>query len=108
MLTVFISIVALAANTLAKQCFNATVPVTVKSRNGVFGNIAVPETNLDAITFSQRDTQQGANLTAAALTDYADVFGTYNISTQFCMPSKVPKSFSTVQVLTHGIGFDKT
>jgi pimeloyl-ACP methyl ester carboxylesterase len=46
------------------------------------------------------------NATEQALKGYATVSGTYNISAQFCTPQGGPTT--AVQVLTHGIGFDKT
>lgn len=108
MLPIVLSVSVLAGYASAKQCMNISVPVTIKSRNAVFGGMALPVTDLDATTFIQNVTRQGQNFTATALTDYADVSGTYNISTQFCVPSVNNASKPTVQVLTHGIGFDKT
>ena len=108
MFALFPSMLALAGLVSAKKCVNMTVPVTISSRNGVFGGTALPVTDLDATTFFQNFTQQGQNFTETALTGYATVNGTYNISAQFCMPSMNNVSNSTVQVLTHGIGFDKT
>ncbi|MCJ1385851.1 hypothetical protein MMC17_008975 [Xylographa soralifera] len=97
----------LASLVSAKQCVNTTVPVTISARTGIF-NIAVPQTNLDAITFAQNLTQQGRNFTNDVLTGYATTSGTYDISTEFCMPDSSSSTMPTVQVLTHGIGFDKT
>lgn len=107
----------------ARLCMNITVPVTIQSRNGVF-NIVAPTNNLEVTTLIQAAARQGTNATAATLTGYADVSGTYNISTKFCLPnaSNVTTANSTmgtnttaassmtpvVQILTHGIGFDKT
>lgn len=101
----------LVASATAKTCINATVPVTVSAREGIF-NIATPQTNLDATTFVSNFTQQGRNFTEVALEGYQTVSGTYNISTEFCMPDGGSSNWSTsnptVQILTHGIGFDKT
>lgn len=91
----------------AKKCMNASVPVTISARQGIF-NIDVPQTSLDAITLIQNITQQGRNFTDVALSGYQTVSGTYNISTQFCTPDANTSTNPTVQVLTHGIGFDKT
>ena len=104
-----LAMVVLAGSAAAKTCINMTVPVTISARTGVF-NIAVPQTNLDATTFAQNQTQQGRNFTQTALSGYATTAGTYNISAQYCMPSSMNASTteSTVQILTHGIGFDKT
>ena len=109
MLTKFaLAATVLAASVAAKSCVNMTVPVTIAARTGVF-NIAVPQTNLDATTFASNITQQGRNFTETALLGYATTAGTYHISTQFCMPSDMDmKTKPTLQILTHGIGFDKT
>ena len=92
----------------AKKCMNATVPVDVYARTGVFGNIEVPQTNPEATAFIQALAQQGRNYTAVGLTGYATTAKTYDISAQFCTPDNPQGSNPTVQVLTHGIGFDKT
>ena len=99
---------ALATISDAKICMNATVPVSISSRQAVFGNLEVPHTPVEVTAIGQAAAVQGANGTAQALTDYHTVSGTYNISTQFCVPSTMSGNNPTVQVLTHGIGFDKT
>lgn len=92
----------------AKTCLNTTVEVSISSRNGVFNNIETPVTNSDATAFVLGATRQGANGTDLALTGYATVSGRYNISTQYCVPDKNSSNGSVLQILTHGIGFDKT
>ncbi|KAK4996695.1 hypothetical protein LTR66_003751 [Elasticomyces elasticus] len=104
-----LSLSLLAGSVTAKTCHNFTIPVNISSRNFVFNNIATPQTNLDTTTFVQNLTTQGRNLVADALTGYATVAGIYNISAQFCIPSGTNATLKnpTVQVLTHGVGFDK-
>lgn len=103
-----LTLLALASSTLARNCVNLTIPIDISARNGVF-DLKVPQTNLDATAFIQNVTQQGRNFSATALTGYATVSGSYNISAQYCEPSQAQNgSTSTLQVLTHGIGFDKT
>ncbi|KAH8756513.1 hypothetical protein BGZ57DRAFT_27524 [Hyaloscypha finlandica] len=101
------ALAVLAASASAKQCINTTVPVNLTARQAVF-NLDVPQTNLEATDFILNMTQQGRNFTDLVLTGYNTTTGTYNISTQFCMPSNDNSTSPTVQVLTHGIGFDKT
>lgn len=101
-------VTALASLCVAKQCVNATVPVTISARQGVFGNVNVPHTPEEVTAIVQAAAVQGANATAQALTGYQTINGTYNISTQFCIPSNMKSTDPTVQILTHGIGFDKT
>jgi hypothetical protein len=100
-------ILALVASATAKQCLNQTVPVSISARQAVF-DIAIPQTNLEVTDFILDMTTQGTNFTDIALTDYSTTTGTYNISTQFCWPDSTNSTNPTVQVLTHGIGFDKT
>lgn len=106
------SIVALWAATLgvatAKTCYNAIVEIPVTARNGMFDKIDTPQTNSDAAALVLSATRQGRNLTEDALSGYATVSGRYKISTQYCSPDDAVKSGQTLQILTHGIGFDKT
>ncbi|KAJ5349502.1 hypothetical protein N7541_007229 [Penicillium brevicompactum] len=92
----------------AKTCFNATVEVDISARNGVFDNIKTPETNLDATTFALASSKTGGNITEEALSGYATVGGRYNISTQYCMPKSSGPGGHSLQILTHGMGFDKS
>ncbi|CAG8895602.1 unnamed protein product [Penicillium nalgiovense] len=92
----------------AKTCYNVTVEIPVTARNGVFDNIDTPQTNFDATSFALSATRQGMNLTETALSGYATVSGHYNISTQYCMPNNAGDSAYTLQILTHGMGFDKS
>lgn len=101
------SLALLTSHAAAKSCRNITIPVTVSARTGIF-NIDVPSTNLEATTFAQNLTRQGGNFTDQALTGYQTTSGTYQISTQFCQPDQSNLTNPTLQILTHGIGFDKT
>ena len=102
-----LALALLAGLAAAKICTNMTVPVDISARTGIF-NIANLQTNFDATTFIQNLTRQGQNFSEIALSGYATTSGQYNISTQFCVPSAGNVTKPTVQVLTHGIGFDKT
>jgi len=42
------------------------------------------------------------------LSGYATTSGTYNISAQFCAPDDGSTPCAKLQILAHGIGFDKT
>jgi hypothetical protein len=101
------TLAVLAGSVAAKKCINATVPVSLSARQAVF-DIDIPTTNLETTDFILNMTQQGRNFTDLALVGYNTTVGTYNISTQFCTPDHDNSTNPTVQVLTHGIGFDKT
>lgn len=93
----------------SKACHDLTFQIPVTARNGVFDNIATPKTNLEATTFGQAASQQGFNGTKEALTGYATISNTYSISATYCMPNSSSTTRGTVlQILTHGIGFDKS
>ncbi|KAL8868118.1 MAG: hypothetical protein Q9174_005205, partial [Haloplaca sp. 1 TL-2023] len=98
---------AIAVSVTAKQCTNFTVPVCVSARNAIF-DIPTLQGNADATTFAQNLTSIRGNFTEEALVDYATIADTYNISVKFCKPDQENGTNPTVQVLTHGLGFDKT
>lgn len=106
-LSLLVTSLAFAGSVTAKQCQNFTVPVCISARNGVF-NIPTLQGNADATTFAQNLTSIRGNFTQEALLGYATVSGTYNISAKFCKPDVANGTRPTVQVLTHGLGFDKT
>ncbi|KAL8948631.1 MAG: hypothetical protein Q9222_005196 [Ikaeria aurantiellina] len=105
--SLLLTVAAFSAWVAAKQCMNLTVPVSISARNGVF-NIPTLQGNADATTFAQNLTSIRGNFTQEALLDYATITGTYNISAKFCKPDVENGTNPTVQVLTHGLGFDKT
>lgn len=98
-----------AAATAEKTCVNTNVPVPITTRNGVFGKLPTPQSNFDAATFTLGALRQGANGTEEALTGYNTIQKTYHVSVQYCKPAGADSGSSpVVQILTHGIGFDKT
>ena len=96
----------LAGVAAAKTCTNFTIPVDISSRQGLFREVPTAG-NLDATAFAQEFTRIGQNYTAVLLQDYQTLKGSYKISAKFCTPDSGSKS-SVVQLLNHGIGFDKT
>ncbi|KAL8714236.1 MAG: hypothetical protein Q9220_001965 [cf. Caloplaca sp. 1 TL-2023] len=106
-LSLLLTAAALSGWVAAKQCTNLTIPVCISARNGVF-NVPTLQGNADATTFAQNLTSIRGNFTKEALLGYATVSGTYNISAKFCKPDTESGTNPTVQVLTHGLGFDKT
>lgn len=98
--------VFLAGLAAAKVCTNVTVPVNIDARQGVF-NVPTLQSNLDATTFALNFTRQGTNFTNVALTGYQTLQFSANISAKYCRPDNDNSTNPTVQVLAHGIGFDK-
>jgi hypothetical protein len=95
----------LAGLAAARQCSTLMIQTPITSRQGQFKEVPV-EGNLDVGAFTYRVNQFGKNYTAELLEGYQTLQGTYNISAQYCKPDN--GSSGTIQVLTHGIGFDKT
>ncbi|KAF2440402.1 alpha/beta-hydrolase [Karstenula rhodostoma CBS 690.94] len=100
-----LGVVLLAGFVAANTCSNFSIPVEISSRQGVFPNIPA-EANLEVTSFAQQFSQQGRNYSAKILQGYATVQGKYEISAKYCQPDN--GKASTIQILSHGIGFDKT
>jgi len=64
------------------------------------------ESNLDTGAFALAFGQQGRNYSDTQLEGFQTLTGNYSISAKFCHPDN--GTGSTIQLLTHGIGFDKT
>ena len=103
----FVTVIALVTSIAsAKMCNDMTVQLNLTARTGVF-DIPNLISNSDATTFVQNLTQLGQNFTEVALTGYETTAGLYSISTQFCTPTGNLPQNPTIQILTHGVGFDK-
>lgn len=99
------ALVVAAGLASARYCQNITIPVTISARNAVF-NIAAPQTNIAVTDFILQLSQQSSNYSDAVLTGYATVSGTYDLAATYCAPKK--GAGKTLQILTHGIGFDRS
>ncbi|KAK5111813.1 hypothetical protein LTR62_004733 [Meristemomyces frigidus] len=99
------SIATFAGLASARCCQNITVEVDINARNAKF-NQSTPATNIEVTNFILNMTQQGQNYTAKVLAGYQNVAGKYKIAATYCEPDSGPAK--TVQLLTHGIGFDRS
>ncbi|GIZ40115.1 hypothetical protein CKM354_000346700 [Cercospora kikuchii] len=99
-------VAAIAATASAKKCQNITVPVTISARNGYFDPAIVPATDIDVTNIILDLGQLGKNYTQAQLKSYKTVHGSYELATTYCAPDKGAPN--VVQVLTHGVGFDRS
>ena len=95
----------LATAVTARQCQNLTIPISASARNGVF-DLDAPATNIDVTNFILNLGQQGANYSEAILESYTTFSGDYQIAATYCQPDQGPSS--VIQILTHGIGFDRS
>lgn len=95
----------LAGAATARQCSNFLIPVEISSRQGLFKEVPV-DSNLDVGAFALRFSAYQSNYTAELLTGYQTLHKSYNISAQYCCADS--GSGGKIQLLSHGIGFDKT
>jgi pimeloyl-ACP methyl ester carboxylesterase len=102
------AIAAFISSASAMTCTNLTIPVELSARNGLF-DVVAPQNDIEVTNFILNNAQQGSNYTAKVLKEYKTVTGHYELAGTFCVPSKgwgeKPK---TLQILTHGIGFDRS
>jgi|SRR5690242_137624 len=89
----------------ARQCQTLSIPVDITSRQGIFRKVPV-EGNLDVGAFATRYNQISFNYTAELLTGFQTLQKSIEISAQYCKPDAGGNGIA--QILTHGIGFDKT
>lgn len=89
----------------AKQCQTLSIPVDISSRQGVYKEVPV-ENNLDVSAFWTRFNEYQYNYTAALQTGFQTLQKSIQISAQYCTPDGGSKGVA--QILSHGIGFDKT
>ncbi|KAJ4389558.1 hypothetical protein N0V93_007028 [Gnomoniopsis smithogilvyi] len=103
--TTLSAILGLAVLSSARSCQNITVEVPVDARNAVF-NLTAPSSNIAVTNYILNQAQQGHNYSSTILTGYASIQKTYQIAATYCEPDSGPST--TLQLLTHGIGFDRT
>ncbi|KAI6800507.1 hypothetical protein KC332_g9633 [Hortaea werneckii] len=99
-------IAAFAGIASARQCQNLTIPVELSARNGNFPGQEVTETDIEVTNFILNLSQQGNNYTEQVLDGYNTISGSYEIAATYCQPDNGPAN--VLQVLTHGIGFDRS
>ncbi|OTA63563.1 hypothetical protein K449DRAFT_368356 [Hypoxylon sp. EC38] len=106
---------SLTAVATARNCQNLTVPISISARNTNF-SLQAPATNVDVSNFILNFSQPGVNFTEQALGpngapnstsgEFATITGTYSIGATYCEPDSGPGS--ALQILTHGVAFDRS
>lgn len=102
------SILLLALNlsiAVARNCRNITIQVSIESRNAEF-SLSPAQCDSEVADFLLSAAQQGHNITTSVLTGYKTVKGQYDIAATYCTPDGGPGK--AIQLLTHGIGFDRS
>lgn len=99
-----------ASAVAAQQCQNVTIPVHVNSTNMILSDVAAPyPTNQSQVTsfvtsFISIPQPQTANFVNGTFSNVAD----YNISATYCRASNNTSTPKGLQILVHGIGFDRS
>jgi hypothetical protein len=88
----------------ALRCRDVVIPVSISSRNAVL-NLTAPRTQLDVTNFALNVARQGT-YSADVTQGYATVGGNYTIAATHCEPDDGPGD--VLEILTHGIGFDRS
>lgn len=88
----------------ARECqdFNLSIPLT--ATNTVF-DLSGPTSNIAVTDLILNLTQAGRNLAQELSTGTSQISGTYRVGATLCTP---PSTSTTLQVLSHGIGFTRT
>ncbi|KAG6021740.1 hypothetical protein E4U41_002418 [Claviceps citrina] len=95
-----------AALSRASKCWNITIPISISARNGDFG-LDPPSKEFDVTALFLRLSQPESNATAQYFRDYKSVSGEYTLAATYC-EADAPCARDAIQILTHGIGFDRS
>nr|OQO28670.1 hypothetical protein B0A51_04781 [Rachicladosporium sp. CCFEE 5018] len=104
----FSSLLVLASTALAYQCTDFTVPITVTAPT-VVPPFPALETHYDAVGLLSALTARNASNAPSQPPVINNITATFDISLRYCEPDhKRHASAKGVQVLSHGLGFDKS
>ncbi|RDA92066.1 hypothetical protein CP533_0983 [Ophiocordyceps camponoti-saundersi (nom. inval.)] len=92
---------AAATTAVARNCIDITVPVKLRPRN-VFYKVSPPKNEVDLINFILDFGRRKPSLPQRL----AKKSKVYKLATTYCSPDSGPGH--RLQILTHGIGFDRT
>ncbi|KAI0387769.1 Alpha/Beta hydrolase protein [Hypomontagnella monticulosa] len=102
-------ITGLAAVATARNCKDLTVPISISALNANL-KLQAPGTQVDVTNFILNLAQPGMNYTEELISknssQFTTISGNYSIAATYCEPSSGPGSI--LQVLTHGIAFDRS
>lgn len=93
----------------ARQCqdLNLTIPLT--ANNTIFNLYFLPTTNTAVTDFILNLTEVGTDLASELAAGTSQISGTYQVGATLCTPSSsTSASITTLQILSHGIGFTRT
>jgi len=94
-----------AVGVSARQCRDITIPISISSRNNVL-DLKPLTTEIEVTNFYLNLAKQGSNHGAQLTTGQHDVEGDYKLAVTYCEPDSGPGD--VLQIMTHGIGFDRS
>lgn len=105
--TISVVVLTICAHVVASyNCEDFFVPITVTAPS--YGLVFPPfENRYQEVAFLNDATSRDAATGPPPITTTTQITASFNISTRYCTPSHPGRRSSTVQVLTHGLGFDK-
>ncbi|KAI0899833.1 Alpha/Beta hydrolase protein [Annulohypoxylon nitens] len=98
----------LVAGAMARVCQNLTIPISISAQNAKF-TLQAPGNDIEVTNFLLNLAQPGMNFTQSVQNSndsIASVTGNYSIGATYCEPSTGPGS--ALEILTHGIAFDRS
>ncbi|KAJ4268962.1 hypothetical protein NW762_003033 [Fusarium torreyae] len=96
----------LIAAASARKCTNITVPVSLTSENAVF-NLETPLTKIEVTNFALNLARQGSPAYPMQIQEgMTNISGNYELAATYCEPDAGPGK--ELQIMTHGIGFDRS
>ncbi|KAI2472994.1 Alpha/Beta hydrolase protein [Annulohypoxylon bovei var. microspora] len=98
----------LAAVATARHCQNLTIPVTLSAQNIKF-TLQAPANDIEVTNFFLNLAEPGVNFTQSVVNSndsFATITGNYSIGATYCEPDSGPGA--ALQILTHGIAFDRS
>lgn len=91
----------------ARHCQHLNLDVPLTATNAVF-NLDVPSNNTEVTDLILNLTQAGANFVQDSQTGTNQISATYRVGATYCNPGDSADASKGIQVLSHGIGFDRT
>ena len=87
------------------KCVDLTIPVTATAENIVWAFPPLKDA-YQVTSFFNLATQRNGNA-SALVASKANITKAFAISARYCTPTKISPKSDIVQILTHGLGFDK-
>lgn len=91
----------------ARHCQHLNLNVPLTANNTIF-SLDAPSNNAEVTDLILNLTQAGANFVQDSETGTAQISGTYRVGATYCDPGQPSSASKGIQVLSHGIGFDRT